>query len=437
MQDTELLNEIISQNPWWRNGKILEEKTTTRDIWKEVLKDTARKEVVCFVGLRRVGKTTLMKQTIHHLIKEGVEPERILYFSFDAMKKEEFIIKHIISLYIQNILEEVASELSKKVYLFFDEVQKVREWGEEVKSLHDRGWKMKFFVSGSSSMNILKGSGESLLGRIKIHRIYPFSFTEFLRYNGVETEKVPFEKIKYPVQAEKIMLLFNRYLGLGGFPETYPLLDSQIKIALKTGIDLTFYRDIVNIFEVKRLDVLEGIFYSFVKESGNVINYSKLANSLNTKFETLKTYVEYLDDSFLIVKSPFYSTSRIKTFEKNVKVYAADHGFFHLEDVKEGLRIETLVFNHCKKLISDDVFYWQDKKKNEVDIVLRHDKTLLPIEVKFKSKVDKRELKGLLAFMEKHHVDRGIVVTKNSFETIDFDRKRITLLPIWLFLLTR
>lgn len=435
MEDLELLNEIIAQNPWWAGGAPLKEKTTARDIWSVVLEEIGSKVVTCFVGLRRVGKTILLKQTIQHLLEKGTAPNRILYFSFDAMKKEETIVRRIVTLYSRNILREVPNELTDKVFIFLDEVQKIKEWGEEVKSIYDKGWKIKFFVSGSSSMNILKGSGESLIGRIRIHRIHPFSFREFLRHNRVEIEKIPIGELKVPLQAEKIMLLFDRYKELGGFPETYSLTKETLKNTLKTWIDLVFYRDIVNLFEVKRIDALEGLFYSFVKESGNIVNYAKLANSLNTKFETIKTYIEYLDYSFLIEKSPFYSGSRIKVSEKNFKIYASDHAFFNLEETEEGLIAETLVFNHCKKHISEDVFYWKDTKGNEVDIVFLRNKNLLPIEVKFKSKVDKKELKGLFSFMDKYECKNGIVVTRNSLDSLESNGKKISLVPIWLFLL--
>lgn len=435
MEDLELLNEIISQNRWWTGGAPLKEKTTKRDIWDKVLEEIESQEVTCFVGLRRVGKTILLKQTIQHLLDKGATPNRILYFSFDAMKKEETIVRRIVTLYSRNILREVPNELAEKVFIFLDEVQKIKEWGEEVKSIYDKGWKIKFFVSGSSSMNILKGSGESLIGRIRIHRIHPFSFREFLRHNRVEIEKMPVGELKVPLQAEKIMLLFDRYKELGGFPETFSLTKEALKNTLKTWVDLVFYRDIVNLFEIKRIDALEGLFYSFVKESGNIVNYAKLANSLNTKFETIKTYIEYLDNSFLIEKSPFYSGSRIKRSEKNFKIYASDHAFFNLEETEEGLLAETLVFNHCKKHISEDVFYWKDTKGNEVDIVFLQNQNLLPIEVKFKSKVDKKELKGLFSFMNKYECKNGIVVTRNSLDSFESEEKKILLVPVWLFLL--
>jgi len=116
----------------------------------------------------------------------------------------------------------------------------------------------------------------------------------------------------------------------------YPMTGQErIRDYIMTVLDLTFYRDIINLFEVKRPDVLEGMFYSFVRESGNVINYHTLTNNLNTKYETVKTYIEYLTSSFFISRSYLYSKSTLKSFRKNPKIYASDNAFFYLIDAKE------------------------------------------------------------------------------------------------------
>ncbi len=436
MNDEELLTEIVAQNPWWREKGIkIRENIIERSIFSQLKRELERSEATVIVGLRRVGKTTLLKQLMDALLKGGVKPERILYFSFDAMKKEENIIKRMVSLYFHGILHETHDELKEKAYLFFDEVQKIKEWGEEIKSLYDRDLKIKFVASGSSSMNILKGSGESLLGRSNIFKIHPFSFREFLLYSGLKTERIDLKNIKYPLQSEKIKILFDKYMKLGGFPELYETEGNELKSKIKTIVDMTFYRDIVNIFEIKRSDVLEGLFYSFVKESGNIINYSNLSNSLKTKFETLKSYIEYLNSSFLISKSYFFSNSKIKSFEKNVKIYVSDHSFSIIEEIEEGLKVETTVFNHCKTK-ETELFYWQDKNKNEADILFKEEKSIKAIEVKYKGKITESELKGLLGFLEKYKQKEGIVITKNILEKKNIEGKEILFVPAWLFLLS-
>lgn len=431
--ERELLDEIAKQNPWWRSGKIRLEKTLIeRDIFPEVKKEIKSKKVTAVIGLRRTGKTTLLKQTISHLLVKN-PPRRIFYFSFDALEQERNIIKEVVRLYFQNILGEVPEESKSNVHIFLDEVQKVNQWGEEIKSIWDKNYPIKFFVSGSSSMNILKGSGESLLGRIKIYQLTPFSFREFLKYRNLETKKIELGdilnyQIKYPENSEKLQLLFKEYLEKGGFPEIYQEDNPKEYVSIITS--LSFYRDIINLFPVKRADVLEGIFHHFIRESGQVINYHHLATSLKTKYETIRTYVDHLELSFLIHRSVLFSKSKLKSLRKNPKIYVADHGFSLLEPMDEGLKIETAVYNHLYP--SHDVFYWRND--SEVDIILENKKTV-PIEVKFKEEIKKEDLRGILKFMKDKKADKAILITKNQLKKEKIDKKEIIHIPAWLFLL--
>ncbi len=434
MEDQDILKDMAIFNPWWSGPSLGPEKgLIKREVFHKLLDALDDNRVLALVGPRRVGKTTAMKQVIWHLL-DTVEPVRILYFSMDAVQREDRIIRRIYDLYFRNILKQVPGE-GDKVYIFLDGVQKVRDWGEEVKSLHDRDYPVKFMVSGSSAMNILKGSGESLVGRIDILRIFPFSFREFLKYQGIETHGLSTFDLSYPADAEKIKLLFDKYALTGGYPELYPIAGQEkIRDYIRTVLDLTFYRDIINLFEVKRPDVLEGMFYSFIRESGNVINYHTLTNNLNTKYETVKTYIEYLTSSFFISRSYLYSKSTLKSFRKNPKIYAGDNAFFYLISAKEGLMMETAVYNHLKHL-GFELFYWQDKARLEVDILLQTSSGLLPVEVKYGKKVSKRDLKGLLACMDELDFDVGIIVTSERMGLEDIGGKQVHYIPAWMFLM--
>jgi len=434
MEDQDILKEMAISNPWWSKPSLGPDKRfIQREVFHKLLDALDYNGVLALVGPRRVGKTTAMKQLIWHLL-DTVEPVRILYFSMDAVKREEIIIRRIYDLYYRNILKQVPGE-GDKVYIFLDEVQKIEDWGDEVKSLHDRGYPVKFIVTGSSAMNIMKGSGESLVGRIDILRVFPFSFREFLKYENIETRILsPFD-LSYPPDAEMIKIFFDKYALIGGYPELYPMAGQErIRDYIKTILDLTFYRDIINLFEVKRPDVLEGMFYSFVKESGNVINYHTLTNNLNTKYETVKTYIEYLVNSFFISRSYLYSKSTLKSFRKNPKIYAGDNAFFQLTDAKEGLMIETAVYNHLKHL-GFELFYWQNKARLEVDIVLQTSFGLLPVEVKYGNNVSKSDLKGLLACMNELSSDVGIIVTSERVGLEDLGGKQVHYIPAWMFLM--
>jgi predicted AAA+ superfamily ATPase len=434
MEDQDILKDMSLFNPWWTGpSPELEKGLIQREVFHKLLDALDDNRILALVGPRRIGKTTAMKQVIWHLL-DTVEPVRILYFSMDAMKREDRIIRRIFDLYFRNILKQLPGE-GDKVYIFLDEVQKINDWGEEVKSLHDRGYPVKFIVTGSSAMYIMRGSGESLVGRIDILRVFPFSFREFLKYQGIETHGLSAFDLSYPPDAEKIKLLFDKYALIGGYPELYPMAGQErIRDYIKTVLDLTFYRDMVNLFEVKRADVLEGMFYSFVKESGNVINYHTLTNNLNTKYETVKTYIEYLASSFFISRSYLYSKSTLKSFRKNPKIYADDNAFFRLIDTKEGLKIETAVYNHLKHL-GFELFYWQNKARLEVDILLQTPSGLLPIEVKYGKNISKGDVTGLLACMNELSSDVGIIVTSERIGLEDIGGKQVNFIPAWMFLM--
>ena len=434
MEEHDILKDMALFNPWWSGPSPEPEKgLIQREVFDKLLDALEYNKVLALVGPRRVGKTTAMKQLIWHLL-DTVEPARILYFSMDAVKREDRIIRQIYDLYFRNILKQVPGE-GDRVYIFLDEVQKIKDWGDEVKSLHDRGYPVKFIVTGSSAMNIIRGSGESLAGRIDILRVFPFSFMEFLKYEGIKTHGLLAFDLSYPADAEKIKLLFDKYALTGGYPELYPMAGQErIRDYIRTVLDLTFYRDIINLFEVKRPDVLEGMFYSFIRESGNVINYHTLTNNLNTKYETVKTYIEYLASSFFISRSYLYSGSTLKSFRKNPKIYVGDNAFFYLISAKEGLMMETAVYNHLKHL-GFELFYWQDKARLEVDILLQTSSGLLPVEVKYGKKVSKSDLKGLLACMNKLGSDVGIIVTSKRMGLEDIGGKQVHYIPAWIFLM--
>lgn len=432
-REEELLDEMNRQNPWWNTGEIELEEDLIERVRFSILKEELKSNIIsALIGLRRTGKTTLMRQLIDNVLT-NTSSENVFYFSFDAMQREEMIVKKVIQLYYRNILKEIPEELEHKIFIFLDEVQKIDDWSEQVKSIWDRNYPIKFFISGSSSMNVTKGAGESLVGRIKIHRIYPFSFNEFLRYNEVEAPELNFAQVKdneltYPQNSEKIKIMFKDYLKYGGFPEIYQ--KKEKKEYLNDIVNLTFYRDIINMLPVKRSEVLEGLFHHFISESGQLVNYNRLSDSLDTKYKTIKKYIEYLETSFLIDRSKLYLKSKLKGVRKNPKVYVSDHGFSLLQSMEKGLKIETAVYNCLKR--NQEVFYW--KGDHEVDAIVKQD-SITPVEVKFKEEIRKSDLKGLFEFMEDYGVDRGVVVSRDRWESKTYDEKEVIFTPAWLFLL--
>ncbi|MCK4730356.1 MAG: ATP-binding protein [Candidatus Aenigmarchaeota archaeon] len=440
MDKTEFIKEIARSNPWWQTGKVdLDKNLIERDIYKEI-KETLKKQEICAItGLRQVGKTTIMMQSIDNLIKKGVNPKRIFYFSFDDpyVYKEERIINYLIDIYLETQLEESLTELKNTVYIFFDETQHIENWSSQIKNFYDKTKKLKFVISGSSSMYLLKGAGESLVGRISIKKLHPFSFHEFLKYNKINIDspelnisdlnKSSKKLNNVLINSEKLKIYFNKYFKFGGFAGTYED-EKHLKEKLKTITYLTFYRDIVNLFEVKRIDVLESLFVYFVKNTSNIINFDNLTKLYGIKHETLKTYISYLNTSYLIKKS--YAFSDSKQIKKNPKIYIADISFEALHPIDVGFKAETLVYNHLNRYFN--LSYWRNKKDQEIDVIVNNEK-IVPVEVKYKSRIQNKELENIRTFMKEYNCDFGIIVTRDIFEF----KNNLYFIPVWLFLLIK
>src|SRR3989304_9313835 len=164
--------ELQSFNPWWRDGKVpaglLGRK---RRAFDDVIKYIDKRQIALLTGLRRVGKTTLMYQIVEELLEKGGNRYNILYFSFDEMRYDlDELIK-------QFEIEVLRKEISKeKVFIFLDEIQKLKDWPSKVKLLYDMNPKAKIFLTGSAQITMWKGIRESLAGRFFDFRISPLNF---------------------------------------------------------------------------------------------------------------------------------------------------------------------------------------------------------------------------------------------------------------------
>lgn len=420
MNKQELIEELRLENPWWKGENVpLPAKVVERDIQDELFGKLEDEKISAMIGLRRTGKTTLLRLIIKKLLDE-VEPERICYFSFDLA--EEVDIRTLIKTFSEEIIKEPYESFEEKVYFFFDEIQKVEDWGDHLKSFQDKDLDMKFVITGSSSMNITKGAGESLVGRIDISMLNPFSFKEYLRYEKTDVPEMDLDSLSYPEDASLYRIKFKEFMEKGGFPEIY---EDNSKEYLKQILDLIFFRDIVDIFTVKRTDVLKGIFREISARSGQKLNYSSLSNDLDTQYRTVKDYLQYLEDSFLIEKSLPWESDHIKSLRKNPKMYVSDHSFADLWRAGEGLKAETIAFNHLKKIERP-----RFNSDPEVDIVLPENGKAF--EVKYSSNVDERDAENLLEMSEGFEL---FLVTEDLYDELKIDGRVVSAVPLWLLCL--
>jgi hypothetical protein len=427
-------------NPWWEGKEVIVPEYK-RHIFASVKKYMKTKQIIAIVGLRRVGKTVLMKQ----IIREIENKENVFYFLFDELVAQNpDVLGDVLDYYLKTIAKD------GRKYVFLDEIQKVPYWQDVLKRFYDTRDDVKFVVSGSASLKIKK-SKESLAGRIFDFYMPILTFREFLEMSGFKAEKAElrFEELKktYEENLHKkpfFEQMFLQYMFKGAFPEMVKEEDEEvIKNYIRSSVlEKIILEDIPAVFEVRRKDVLASILEYCSRETSNLLDITGLAKILSINYQTARSYIFYLKNSFVIDLVYNYSGSIAKQLRKNKKVHIAHPSItmtlmrypkevLNIEEIA-GRYVETIVFQHSK-LLSERIFFWRTPQKEEVDVILET-AALLPIEVKFRASVS--EIGGIVKFMEKYGLKNGIVVTKDAFEERKIDGKTIFLIPAWLFLLT-
>ena len=244
--------EIEDINPWWTKGKVQEEYTSLhkRDLFEDIVKYVEEKQIVVLSGLRRTGKTVTLHHIIDLLLKEN-KKENILYFSFDLF--DDFI-DTIINKYSEKVKIDLKNE---KIFVFLDEIQKHKNWENELKLLYDNYPNIKFFISGSSTLFIEKKTKESLAGRAFSFIMKPLTFKEYLKI-----KKISYDMKRISIYANELKKHLSHYIRIGGFPELINQFDdSKIsRYAKETVLDKIIYIDIPKVFNIEEPGLFESLF---------------------------------------------------------------------------------------------------------------------------------------------------------------------------------
>lgn len=274
------------------------------------------KLVKVLVGQRRAGKSYILRQMASKLLKTGVKSENILYLNKEYME--------LTSLHSAIELEQLYKAYkevlhpSGKVYIFIDEIQYIEEWERFVNShSQDFAEPCELFISGSNS-KLLSGELATLLsGRYVEFEVFPYSYTEFL---GI-------------TQQEKGRDSFKEFLQSGAFPELFNLHSDEMKQNYVSSIkDTVILRDIVSRYHVKDVKLLDDLFVYLVNTASNLISIANIihyfaSKKRKTNYETLSSYISYLENSFLVHRADRYNIKGKDTISGNSKYYMNDLSF--------------------------------------------------------------------------------------------------------------
>ena len=416
---TRIRDTLVELNPWWKEEFSLEYRN--RDVYREIQKFLAMPQMVALTGLRRVGKTTLMLKMAEDAIRKGFDPKDVLYFSFDEFR--EIKTREVLSEY-----EKLTGrDLGKgRRLVLLDEIQKLAGWQNELKAVYDRYRRnLKIIISGSESLFIRKGSRENLAGRLFEFKIDPLTFREYLVFRGMVYKPID-------LYEKELANLFDEFILTQGFPELVGVKDRSVirKYLRESIVEKVVFRDLLSLLEIRDISLLESLLNILTEEPGQLLEVSELAGELAVSRQTLSNYLSYLEQSFLVRKLYNYSTGRRKVERKLKKFYptivSADLPFRD-DDLSRSRVFEWIVVNQLKA-----EFFWRDRYKNEVDVVLTDAKPV-PVEIKRR----RMDFSGMEAFMDRFKVDKGYTISLDKEDMRKTDGRTIFVVPAYKFLLNQ
>ncbi|MBI4792013.1 MAG: ATP-binding protein [Deltaproteobacteria bacterium] len=393
------------------------------------------------IGMRRTGKTFFCYQKMKELLGSGVKRQRILYLNFEDERLLAFSVKDfqaILDVYYGRFPENKDLEC----YFFFDEIQRIDQWEMFIRRLLDTE-KIRIFLTGSSSKLLSTEIATSLRGRSLSTEIFPFSFAEFLKANGL------FGK---PPQnfgsrtAATLRRAIADYLETGGFPEVLNL-DRNLRVEVLQGyIDSVILKDVIERHRVGNVIALKHLVSHIMHAPGGKFSVNRFYNTLKSMAvrctkNSLYEYLDHLLDAYLLYRVPIHSHSEKARMLNPPKIYTVDTGLLGAmtfrKSANNGPLLENLVFMHLRRN-GYEAEYVNTREGGEADFLARHKAfgDVILIQACWDmadQNTFNRELRGLQSAMQELSINSGTIVTWDDEAALE---DNISVVPVWKWLLT-
>jgi len=452
-----IIERLRYENPWWVSRQVPEtysamSKRLYFDLFYPTVVERDVRRAVVLMGPRRVGKTVLLFHSIQQLIEDAVNPQQIFFVGIDN------------PIYIHLSLEDILGLCKKSLnlnnlngcYVFFDEIQYLKDWERHLKVLVDSYPDTKFVVSGSSAAALKLHSTESGAGRFTDFMLPPLTFQEYIHlkklnhliYNGFidyGDKSVPY------CLTHDIRVLnkeFVNYLNFGGYPEVVlsEKIQSDMGRYVKNDIvDKVLLRDLPSLYGIKDVQELNRFFTYIAYNTGNEFSYERMAKESGIQKDTLKKYLEYLEAAFLIkvLNKVDVNARRLKRVT-SFKVYLTNPSLrtalfspITETDSEMGNMVETAVLSqwmHREKLDLTYARWKEGRNEGEVDLVLVDNKKYKPVwsvEIKWSNRYfDKpNELKSLISFCKANGFQNALVTTIDQMGVKETEGLQFSFVP--------
>lgn len=430
MRKDEILEILSDWNFWAREIETGIERDGYVSKLSELIEKT--NQIICITGIRRSGKTTIIRQ-----IAKKLEKERTLMVNFEDerfLERNLKLLSDIFGAYFERIRPK------KKPFVFLDEIQNVPEWEKFARGAHERR-EAKIVVSGSSSKILSEELATLLTGRHIVFRVYPLSFGEFLKFRGIETKS----EAETLAKRNDIKGLLPEYFEYGGFPEV--AISSEKNRILLSYFETIITRDIIERFKIREREKIKTLAKYYLTNISSPITFNRIAKFLSLPLTTVERFSGYIETANLVFFINKFSYS-LKDQEKSPrKVYSIDTGLsnaigFRFNE-KLGKIMENIVALQLKIRQSFDpeieIYYWKDYCGREVDFVIKRKmKVERLVQVCYNigdMETKERETKALAKALKEFNLKEGLIITEDFEGDEMMEGGTIVYKPLWKWLL--
>lgn len=395
-----LKNVIISQEENLNNKK----SGLMRDMLAQI--KTSSNHTIIISGLRRCGKSTLMRQIIN-------KTKNYNYLNFEDTKITGFDVNDF------EKLDDVYKDINHDAHVyFFDEIQVIEHWELFVRTLLDND--NNVIITGSNASMLSKELGTKLTGRHLRYELFPFSYAERLKFLNKESSV---ESLK-------------DYLLEGGMPEYLLSKDKQMLQELLNDI---ITRDIIVRYKLRNNKLIKELTEYLLTNVGKEVTYNELTKTFNVgSINTIIKLIGYLEDSYLLFTVPKFSYSLKKQTVNAKKIFGVDTGLIKANSKSFtddfGRLLENAIFIDLKRR-GFEIYY--HREKYECDFIVKDkNKELTAMQVCYELHKDNldRELHGLIDAMESHKIKNGVIITCNQEDFFVKNGYTLRAIPAWKWL---
>ena len=451
--EEQILSRLQFENPWWTTGQLepYYRNMSPRlyfDLFYPLVRQSSVHRATVLMGPRRVGKTVMIYHTIQKLIADGISPQKILFASIETPIYNNIPLQELFSL----AQKATGNENAGDWFVFFDEIQYLKNWEVHLKSLVDSYRDTSFVASGSAAPALLLKSNESGAGRFTDFMLPPLTFFEFIRLKNLGSLIAP-DKIIWKgniasfATATNIVELNNQfiqYLNFGGYPEV--IFNTEIqsnpgRFMRADIIDKVLLRDLPGLYGIQDVQELNSLFTTIAWNSGQECSIDELSKNSGVRKATLKQYLAYLEAAFLVhlvrrvdqKAGRFQRDNFFKIYLTNPSLRSALFAPLTAEGDGMGAMVETAIFSQWMQRISFTPYYarWKNGEVDLINISKKTNKADWAVEIKWSNRYYEapNELKSLAFFCQENKLEQALSTTIDKTGVKEYKGLQIQYIP--------